>query len=262
MEMTRTLAHVSDLHYGRDAATERAAAQVRDALVALRVDDVLVTGDVTDRGRAHEYETFERTFAPLRDRMLVVPGNHDRLNDDAAAHMMSGRVEVVSRRGLHVVRADSTAPHNRGLLEGHGSLSAGDLDEIEEAVRSARPGSLVVLAMHHHPLPLPPEGIGERLSNFLGWPNAAELHRGRELIARLRGICDILAHGHRHQESASTLPGHDGRHLRVVNAGCTPDLGRVRIVKHVGGRVVSEAWLQTAPELGRTPARAPLPVAA
>ena len=52
METARTLAHVSDLHYGRDAATERACERIRDALVQARVDDVLVTGDVTDRGRA------------------------------------------------------------------------------------------------------------------------------------------------------------------------------------------------------------------
>jgi 3',5'-cyclic AMP phosphodiesterase CpdA len=204
METTRTLAHVSDLHFGRDGSTERAAARICDALLAMHVDDVLVTGDVTNRGRADEYERFARTFAPLRDRMLVVPGNHDRLGDDAAAHMMTARVEVECRRGIHVVRADSTAPHNRGLIEGHGDLTPGDLDEIEEAARAAKPGALVVLALHHHPLPLPPDGLGERLSNLFGWPYAAELRRGRELVARLRGVCDVVAHGHRHAESAST----------------------------------------------------------
>ena len=262
METTRTLAHLSDLHFGRDAATERAAARIRDVLLAFRPDDVLVTGDVTNRGRADEYERFVRTFAPLGDRMVVVPGNHDRLGDDAAARMMRARVEVVSRPGLHVVRADSTAPHNRGLIEGHGVLGARDLDEIEEAARAARPGALVVLALHHHPLPLPPDGLGERLSNLLGWPFANELSRGRELVGRLRGVCDVVAHGHRHAESAATLPSQDGRPLRVLNAGCSPDLQRVRFLTHAGGKVLSEHWVDTAPRRLGTASGVPVPAAA
>jgi len=261
METARTVAHVSDLHYGRDAATERACERLRDALLAARVDDVLVTGDVTDRGRAEEWDRFSRCFAPLRDRTIVVPGNHDRLGDDAASQMMGARVEAVSRRGLHVVCADSTSPHNRGLLEGHGELTPGDLDDLERAARAAPPEALVIVALHHHPLPLPPEGIGERLSNLFGWPYAAELTRGRELVARLGGICDVIAHGHRHAESASTLPARDGRPLRVRNAGCTPDLGRVRCVTHARGKILSEGWIDTAPARLR-PSRVPVPVAA
>src|SRR5512142_1489490 len=96
---SRTLAHVSDLHLGRDAATDRAAA---------RVDDVLLTGDVTNRGRAAEHARFEALFAPVRERLVVVPGNHDRLGDDVARRMMRARVEVERRPGLHLVRVDST----------------------------------------------------------------------------------------------------------------------------------------------------------
>jgi 3',5'-cyclic AMP phosphodiesterase CpdA len=257
---TRTLAHVSDLHVGRDAATDRAAARVSEALHAARVDDVLVTGDVTHRGRAAELARFEALFAPLRDRLVVVPGNHDRLGDDVARRMMGARVEVERRPGLHVVRADSTAPHNRTLIEGHGALSAADVDAIDAAVGAAPPGVLVVLALHHHLLPLPPEGIGERLANLLGWPHAAELARGRELLARVRGRCDVVAHGHRHAASEASLPAH-GRPLRVMNAGSTTDLGRARLLAHAGGRVLAEGWLDLAGAL-RGVALPPLPAAA
>jgi 3',5'-cyclic AMP phosphodiesterase CpdA len=243
METTRTLAHLSDLHVGRDAATDREALRVRDALLAARVDDVLVTGDVTHRGRAGELATFERLFAPLRDRLHVVPGNHDRLGDDVAGRMIGGRVEVERRPGLHVVRADSTAPHNRALLEGHGDLSQADVAAIEEAVGAAPRGALVVLMLHHHLLPLPPEGMGERLANLLGWPNAAELSCGRQLLARLRGRCDLVAHGHRHVASELRLGGAEARPLRVMNAGCTTQLGRFRVVAHAAGRILSETWL-------------------
>src|SRR6266536_6606724 len=112
--VTRTLAHVSDLHLGRDARTDAATASLVRALLEADVDEVLLTGDVTHRGRAAELATFERLFAPLRDRLVVVPGNHDRMGDDVAGLLMPGaRVQAEERRGLLVVRLDSTAPHNR-----------------------------------------------------------------------------------------------------------------------------------------------------
>jgi hypothetical protein len=109
--------------------------------------------------------------------------------------------------------------------------------------------------LHHHLLPLPPEGIGEVLANLLGWPNAAELERGRALLARIRGRCDLVAHGHRHVACELALAG-NGRPLRVMNAGCTTELGRVRVLSHAGGRIVSEAWLEVG--AGR---HVPVPIA-
>jgi 3',5'-cyclic AMP phosphodiesterase CpdA len=257
---TRTLAHLSDLHIGRDAATDLAAASICEALRAARVDDVLVTGDLTHRGRASEHARFNWLFAPLRDRLVVVPGNHDRLGDDVARRMMARRVEIERRPGLHLVRVDSTAPHNRALLEGHGALSPADVEAIDGAVAAAPRNTLVVLMLHHHLLPLPPEGIGERLANLFGWPFAAELDRGRELLARLRGRCDLVAHGHRHAASELSLAA-PGRPLRVVNAGCTTELGRAKLLAHAGGRILAEGWLELAGEL-RAPTFAPLPAAA
>jgi hypothetical protein len=90
------VAHLSDIHLvgdpygfrlecGRDGP--RGNGRVDAALAALEAEDararldwVLVTGDVTDAGRNAEYIAFEDTLArhpALRDRMLVIPGNHD-----------------------------------------------------------------------------------------------------------------------------------------------------------------------------------------
>jgi Icc protein len=244
----RTIAHVSDLHLGKDVATERAAAALVSRLVAARVDDVLVTGDVTHRGRRSELATFERLFAPLADRLVVVPGNHDRMGEDAGSRLMPGpRVQVARRPGLLVVRCDSTAPHNRFPLDSHGELTAADAAAVRSAVDAAPAGDLVALALHHHLLPLPADGLSERVSNFLRLPNAAELRRGRDLLESLRGRCDVVAHGHRHSASDVALPSASGRVLRVMNAGSTPELGRVRILTHARGRVVAEGWLGFAP---------------
>ncbi len=250
--MRRTFAHVSDLHLGRDRRTDAAVARMVDALLEADVDVVLVTGDVSEHGRLSELATFERLFAPLRARVVVVPGNHDRLGENAARVLMGDvRVRVHARPGLHVVQLDSTAPHNRGLLSCHGALSPADVAAVDSAVDAAPPGALVALMLHHHLLPLPADHLPERLANLLGLPNAAELRLGRVLLEQLRGRCDVVAHGHRHAPSALELPARAGRTLRVMNAGSTPEVGRARLLAHERGRVVAETWLEVGERRAR-----------
>ena len=51
-----------------------------------------MTGDITHSGRQVEVDRFFAIFEPfLRDdRLIVVPGNHDRLGDDVADRLMNG----------------------------------------------------------------------------------------------------------------------------------------------------------------------------
>lgn len=269
--MERHLAHLSDLHLGRDRRTEEHAARVVEAVVAEGLETVLVTGDVTHRGRASELALFEALFAPIRERVVVVPGNHDRLGEDAGRHLMPGaRVASDARPGLHVVRLDSTASHNRALLACHGELSEADIAAVDAAISAAPPGALVALMLHHHLLPLPEDHLSERLASWLGLPNAAELPRGRRLLERLRGRCDLVVHGHRHAASAHVLAARAGRTLHVMNAGSTTELARFAVLSHEGGRIVTERWVDARARPRRRstvtdrrqPARGPLPATA
>jgi 3',5'-cyclic-AMP phosphodiesterase len=63
--VAKALAHISDLHIGRDAKTDAAVVTLRDALLAADVDQVLLTGDVTHRGRRAEFRAFERLAGAL-----------------------------------------------------------------------------------------------------------------------------------------------------------------------------------------------------
>ncbi len=244
--MIRSLAHVSDLHLGRDRRTDSAARALAAALDEAAVDAVVVTGDLTHRGRTAELRAFEDAFAPLLDRgrVVIVPGNHDRAGEDVGATLMVGsRVGVADLSGVHVVRVDSTAPHNRSLAAAHGLVERGDLSEVDAALADAPAGVLSVVMLHHHVLPLPPDDFAERLSGWLGWPNAGELSNGRDLLGLARGRCDLLLHGHRHVPSqASPFPA-DARPLAVVNAGCSPERGGARIFLHEQGRVRGSRWL-------------------
>ena len=53
----------------------------------------------------------------------------------------------------------------------------------------------------------------------MGWRFTHELERGRELLARIRGRCDLVLHGHRHVPSAHTLFAGEPRPLGLYNAG-------------------------------------------
>lgn len=242
----RTLVHLSDLHVGRDEATDDAARRLSRMLVEARVDQVLLTGDITHRGLAAELTRYERIFAPLLEtgRLVAVPGNHDRLGDDAARGIMrGGRVAVTSVPGLHVVRLDSTAAHNRSLIDGHGSLSTRDVEDVRLALDEAPPGALPVLMLHHHVLPLPVEDLAERLATLVGLPCADELPLGEDLLGRILGHCRLVLHGHRHvpAEFRVALPG--AMPMRILNAGSSTQLGRARILAHVGGELAWEGWL-------------------
>lgn len=246
--MTRTLAHISDLHLGRDAATNAAVARIAAVLEGAGIDEVLVTGDVTHRGRREELALFERTFVAIRDRLVVVPGNHDRLGDDVARLLMPvRRVDVEVRPGVYVVRMDSTAPHNARLVNSHGVLDANDLADAETAIGAAPNHVLVVVMLHHHVLPLPEDHLVERVASWLGLPHAAELATGRDLLGRVRGRADLVLHGHRHGEAEIRIGTSRERKLRVVNAGCTPDSGRIRVLRHERGVILDEQVLDARP---------------
>jgi len=244
----QTLVHISDLHIGRDEATDASARRLVTMLVEARVAAVLLTGDVTHRGLATELLSYERIFAPLLEtgRLLAVPGNHDRMGDDAARGIMrAGRVAVSSLPGLHVVRLDSTAPHNRSLVDGHGALSAQDVADVELALLDAPRGAVPVVMLHHHVLPLPVEDLAEKLATFIGLPCADELPLGEDLLGRIAGRCRLVLHGHRHvpAEFRVALPGAPG--MRILNAGSTTLLGRARMLAHRDGEVAWEGWLAT-----------------
>ena len=238
--MIQTLAHLSDLHLGRSAANDAEVARAVDAVLDAGVDHVVVSGDISERGRAHEYARFESLFAPLAaaGRLTVVPGNHDRLGDDLGARLRKGaRVQTEARRGVYLVRVDSTGQHNRFLLAGHGNLCDAILADVESAVAAAPAGHLVVVTLHHHPLPLPEETFPELLATRIGLPYASELRLGATLLVRLRGRCDLVLHGHRHVPQARLLFAADARPLGLYNAGSTPSLGRFRVFAHAGGRL-------------------------
>jgi 3',5'-cyclic AMP phosphodiesterase CpdA len=241
------LAHLSDLHIGRNQRTDERAQALCRALEERDVDHVVVSGDVTHRGRRRELARFRALFASLieQGRLSVVPGNHDCLGDNVSADLMAGpRVAIDRRPGLHLVRFDSTGDHNRSFFAGHGKMTDEDIAAITLALDAAPPRAVVGLVLHHHLLPLPHDNSAERMISWLGWSSGGELAAGRRLLGLLRGRCDLVLHGHRHAPGTTTLFPADRRPLAVFNAGSSTGFGHVRVFVHAGGRLTAPpAWV-------------------
>lgn len=71
----RTIAHISDLHFGRiEPATLPA---LRNALEDLQPDVLAVSGDITQRARRDEFIAARDYLKTLPGEPIIVPGNHD-----------------------------------------------------------------------------------------------------------------------------------------------------------------------------------------
>ena len=71
----RRIAHLSDLHFGREDPA--IAAGLADDLAKQAVDLILVSGDLTQRARPAQFRSARRYLDSLGIPWLAVPGNHD-----------------------------------------------------------------------------------------------------------------------------------------------------------------------------------------
>lgn len=109
------VAHLSDLHLLGDSAAQRveggaagdasfAHLMQHHARVFSAVDAIVVTGDVTDAGRAEEWGAFARSIpSELWAKIVLVPGNHD-LNVTDGRDVSAIEREGTPARWLRYVR--------------------------------------------------------------------------------------------------------------------------------------------------------------
>jgi 3',5'-cyclic AMP phosphodiesterase CpdA len=71
----RTIAHLSDLHFGR--TDEAVLTALVDTIREAKPDVVVVSGDLTQRARRREFRAARDFLAMLAFPQVIVPGNHD-----------------------------------------------------------------------------------------------------------------------------------------------------------------------------------------
>jgi Icc protein len=156
-------------------------------------DAVIASGDLTDHGRAEEYDLLREILADLIPPVFVIPGNHDRREVLLKAFAGEGYMPVteapfvnyaIDRFPLRLIGLDTTVPEHH-----HGMMCEQRLRWLDDTL-CARPDSPTLIFMHH-----PPFRTGVQ------WMDAAGLHGGRmmeEVVRRHRQVVRVAC-GHIHR---------------------------------------------------------------
>lgn len=243
------VAHISDLHIGRDGTYGTRLSRLAASLVKANrlgaIDWICCTGDITDHGLSTEASAFAQAVTPFAHKLTIVPGNHDRLNDDVAKVLSKGDCWV--REGcdgkLRLVCIDTTHAANAALIIADGELKFETVEKVVAAAQARGAAQSVLVLLHHHLVRVGGDDMLETFSDAFRLPFANCLKRGRVLAERLTGKAAAVLHGHKHK--AAFVPFREGPWtLPVVNAGSTTALMEYRVLKLDDNRVVGEQWIK------------------
>jgi 3',5'-cyclic AMP phosphodiesterase CpdA len=176
-----TLLHVSDLHFGRPASSERLNS-LRELIVELAPDAVAVSGDLTQRctkkefAQAREYLDKIGEVAPY----IVIPGNHDirwlgavtrnmgglfrqrahefkysrykrYISEDLSPFLEVLGAVIAGVNTAHGIARGSITRRFRDLgVIGH--VKKQDIERVRKAFESASPDAARIVMIHHNPI--------------------------------------------------------------------------------------------------------------
>ncbi|MCB1754522.1 MAG: phosphodiesterase [Gammaproteobacteria bacterium] len=164
-----------------------------------RPDLVLMTGDLTDFGRAEEYALLRKLLAPLDMPVYVIPGNHDTRDGmrlafaDGGYLPASGTLDYgVDFGRLRVLALDSVVPRKP-----HGELRPAQVDWLVGELEAL--GDRPAMVLLHHP----PFDTG------IVHMDVQRLLNAEVLIETLAGRRNVLlvACGHVHRSISTTVAG-------------------------------------------------------
>ena len=157
--MTGRILHISDLHLRHTTAPEPLE-RLRELIPTLDPEILVVTGDLTHRGRPAELAGARELLESLSLPLLAVPGNHDipyvfptrfTRTREAWEHVFGTAQPVYISDRLAIVGMNSVRPWRQ---QG-GALDSSQLDRLAPKLEAVQPGALRTVALHHH-LAAPP----------------------------------------------------------------------------------------------------------
>jgi 3',5'-cyclic AMP phosphodiesterase CpdA len=211
----RTIAHISDLHFGREDA--RVADALLDDLEGHAPSLVAVSGDLTQRARIVEFQAARAFLDRLPAPWLVVPGNHDVPLYDVVRRFarplhryqafITPDLSPVYRDAEIAILGVNTA---RSLTFKHGRISESQVTNLRRQLAPAD-DVLKVVVTHHQFIPPP----GSKARRVVG-------RAGLALGALEACGVDLLLAGHLHRGYTGDVRSHHPlvrRSIVVVQAG-------------------------------------------
>ena len=230
-----TVLHISDLHFGRPASSEKLKA-LENCIRGLGPDAIAVSGDLTQRctngefERAREYLDSLKEIAPY----LVIPGNHDirwlgavarnlgvvglignkahefkysrykrHISEDLCPALEIPGVVIAGLNTAHGITRGSLTRRFRDLgVIGH--VRKEDIKRAKEAFEKAAPDAARIIMIHHNPV----KGVSGRH----GLANTEQALRALASIG-----AELILCGHDHQEAIHTVE--PAPHLVISTSG-------------------------------------------
>ncbi|MET8775814.1 metallophosphoesterase [Nocardia sp. NPDC004654] len=193
------VAQVSDTHFDLGTRNAERVERVMTFLADLRrkPDAILVTGDITDSGKAEQYAEARAALA-ADIPVFPMPGNHDDrahfrtalLGEPAATTPINNAHRIGE---LTVALLDSSVPGEAG-----GALSEETYDWLGGVLADAPADGPILLAMHHPPVHLH--------SPIIDGITLADPERLAALVAGDDRILGVLT-GHAHSAATTTFGG-------------------------------------------------------
>ena len=203
----KRIAHISDLHFGR--INEIVVKALLVDLERLAPDFIVVSGDLTQRGRRHEFSAARTFLDRLPARYLVIPGNHDIPGFNNLMARVTGPLDryrqYISNEldplyidddmvvlGLNTAR--SFGPH---WSWEHGRLSERQIARIRSVFRDV-PAAKFKIVVTHHPFLPPPDA-----------PSTRMVGRAKQALVALESCqIDLLLAGHLHRSFTGDITSH------------------------------------------------------
>ena len=196
-----TLIQLTDSHLFGDSSKElmgiHTCQSFRDVIKLVQaqeedVDQILVTGDISQDDSPESYRFCQETLDSFKAPSAWLCGNHDEAKELTSGKFSSYFLKRVDL-GNWIILLMNTQVSGKT----YGELSPQELDTMEEILQR-NPDKPVLLAMHHHPLPIDSP-----------WMDEIPMSNGKDLMTRLQKYpqVKVILHGHIHQERETVVNG-------------------------------------------------------
>jgi 3',5'-cyclic AMP phosphodiesterase CpdA len=194
----RTIAHLSDLHFGR--VDVDLLAPLAAYIDAAKADVLVVSGDLTQRAKPEEFIAARNFLDTFNAPKIIVPGNHDVPLYDVVRRFASPlkRYQRYITADMEPFFADDEIAvlgvnSARSLTFKGGRVNAQQLDAVRARFRPLE-RRLVKILVAHHPFDLPADMEADDL-----------VGRADEAMQVFAGCgVDVLLGGHMHTSEAIT----------------------------------------------------------